>query len=77
MRKHTRTPFSNQRNFMFQRTVLVLRDKFILLDFYSVTSQDISTSDGGGSSDNPDNPDQDDSGTAPGDISVGFLILLV
>ena len=66
MRKHTRTPFSNQRIYV-PKDRPGAKGRVHPADFYSVTSQDITASEGG---EDPNNPasDQDDSGTAPGDI---------
>ena len=68
MRKHTRTPFSNQRIYV-PKDRPGAKGRVHPADFYSVTSQDITASEGG---EDPNNPasDQDDTGAAPGDISA-------
>ena len=66
MRRHTKTPFSNQRNFI-PKDRRVNEGQVHPVSYFNVTSQDISlsTSDGGGSSDlgNPDNPQSGDGST--------------
>ena len=68
MRKHTRTPFSNQRIYV-PKDRPGSKGRVHPADFYSVTSQDITASEGGEDPNNPSS-DQDDSGAAPGDISA-------
>ena len=66
MRRHTKTPFSNQRNFI-PKDRRVNEGQVHPVSYFNVTAQDISlsTSDGGGSSDlgNPDNPQSGDGST--------------
>lgn len=68
MRKHTRTPFSNQRMYV-PKDRRVNSGHVHPADFFSVTAQDITASEGG---EDPNNPasNQDDTGAAPGDISA-------
>ena len=59
MRKHTRTPFSNQRKFIPKDRRVAL-GQIHPVDHYSVTSQDITSSESGG---DPNNPPSGDGGT--------------
>ena len=63
MRRHTKTPFSNQRNFI-PKDRRVDEGQIHPVSYYSVTSQDISLSTGSSSDlGNPDNPQSGDGST--------------